>query len=175
MKDPFLTKDYDGNLVTRKQTPGVIDYKSQEFIDHVNRKIEEGMARIFGPNSIMAYFPNHQSAYLFMDECVGQISDGKYENSNIDYKWYSSLCVQVSRTGEHSLVSTEQSYIRYSQPRRRLRFTDLMWLFDGPWQPCSDPNRRDDCRLIFSNCPTNELRVYLQQVADTINVPKGEL
>lgn len=164
MKDPFLTKDSGGTII-RKPCPQAINYLSEEFLQLATKRIEEHNSPEYKSFSGVAIFPNYQSAFLFLEEFLGQISDGKYENSNIDWQWYGQLKVMVDPMTGPVLNGFGQD--------RSLRFTDLLWLFDsGNLEASLSQKEREDVRLIFSNCPTKELWQYVRQVALAINRKK---
>lgn len=57
---------------------------------------------------------------MWISEWLGQISDGKYENSGKDWKYWNSLPVAIS----------DETFIDGGVKDESLKFTDLLWLFD---------------------------------------------
>lgn len=105
-------------------------------------------------------FGTYEEALLWTDEFLGQISDGKYENSAIRWEDYNAMKVEV-REGE-------KTRIEGIKPHKSLRFTDLMWLFDGD----RAFDRPKSVRAIFSKVSDNELRGYIEKIEKALRQRK---
>ena len=92
-----------------------------EFKEMVIKEIDSHNKRNVVINSDGIFqFKTYEEAWLWLDEFTGQISDGKYENSNKKWKIWCHLKIQIG----------DKTKIIGKRPRETLTFSDLMWLFD---------------------------------------------
>jgi hypothetical protein len=179
--NPFAT-DYDGTPIVRRPNtdPSILSIGTPEYKEMVHKLIEkhnsgEHHSHRFGH----IVFPNEEEAHLWIGEYIGQISDGKYENSRINWEAYIDLAVYVDPDATEAKLVVTDPYVF----RRGLKFTDLLWLFDKehaskvyndqtkdvdygarPW----DPN---DVRSVFSKVPTKRIKEYTVDIQNALRHP----
>lgn len=111
-------------------------------------------------------FRTHAEAHLWIDEFLGQISDGKWEGSfsNPHWKAYFEAKVVVNHH-----MPTCLSYFPYHD---NLGFTDLLWLFSNNSSGGGVLTReksRTEARAVFSKVADEDLIAYMHDISAGIN------
>lgn len=159
--NPFVAKDCDGFTYIRKQSTKAVPYNSQQFEFFARRDIDEFNTRAQEKATGTIIFKTYQEAFLWINELLGQISDGKYENSPANWGWYFNLLIKVDPSVARSTLSPSTFPKSF-----KMSFVDLIWLFD---EDSNYEHSPDEVRGIFSCCPTAELKGYLTSIAKAVN------
>lgn len=132
------------------------------------------------------YFSNLFEAQLWIEEFLGQISDGKYENhpknmgrkryrgvykpeygrridySHVAYKFWTGLQVRIADTTHLDTSIPDWANIH-------LRFTDLLWLFSKEEASASN---KFDVRFLGSEMEKRKLREYILKIERAIRAAR---
>lgn len=171
VNNAFLAKSCDGVIMEREPVPA-LDYLSSEFIEivkylieHHNHRKDYRCKQSEWQGTVV--FSTYQAAFIWMEECLGQISDGKYENtfSHEEWTFFHNLRVEVD------IRRVPQYRVRSAWFKaRRVSFKDLLWLFDKECRDTLAPDYTEvdplGVRSIFSNCPTEALKKYMDEISD---------
>lgn len=145
--------------IARKPIEGALKYGSQEFVESTKLKIREH--NNYAKSSHTFVFPNYGEALLWIDEFLGQISDGKYENtSNTKWKWFHDLKVEVKSS------ATKAEIIGYIPSHAYMSFSDLIWLFDGNIIFKEEPG---SARAVMSTLPTPIIQAWIKDINRAVN------
>jgi hypothetical protein len=115
-------------------------------------------------------FRSFDAALLWIEEALGQISDGKYEGRGKDDRDFWRLRVEVEPALLRSGVD------RPWKPPFRVSFADLVELFDLSVvdRHPSGRDRATDVRAIYSQLPTRDLVAVLDDIAHAANGGRPE-
>lgn len=102
-------------------------------------------------------FETPEEVFIWCDELQGQMSDGQYENSNINWEFWCNLPIVL---GNKTKVHSNQHIMMNVE----IDFTEDDWLFDK-----GHAYRGDEARATFSNIDDEELNEYLQRISDAMN------
>jgi len=171
MEKEMECKDYDGNIIVRKTVKGVLSIRTQEYEDCVQKKIDDHNAN--SKHSTVIIFDCYEKAHLWIEECTGQISDGKYENtSNTQWEDVCRMKIAVNKIAKDQVIGYMPRHVNFS-------FKDLIWLFNRGDRPSTvyeqgvkfEDQKIDTCdvRNVMSNVPTKQLKIWLTAIAKTVN------
>jgi hypothetical protein len=172
-----LWKTHDSqDSVIRTPVEGAYDIGTSEYEQAVQSLIDKENKRKKNRNTRnkQLVFPNYETAHLWM-EFDGQISDGKYENTNMfeqNKRMYDAE-IKVDKSLQSAKMINERWQGRVPS------FKDLIWLFsagdssydyymkdaaEGSKNGHTAEEAKSDVRAVFSKVPTAKIKTYIDQL-----------
>jgi hypothetical protein len=116
-------------------------------------------------------FRSYDAAIVWVEWCMGQLSDGKYEDRR-GWLEFRKLEVAVDAELARSGLRERSPGKRYNPPFR-VRFTDMNDQFDARELPGTTPRteeqHRSDVTQIYSQLPTSDLHDLLTDIETAVN------
>lgn len=97
-------------------------------------------------------FQTRSEQQIWKQELLGQLSDGQYECSNVNWEWWHSLPTKV---GDETKVHSDEEIMMNTE----IDFTELEFLFGN--------KKEKGIRSKFAN--KDKLNIYLQRISDAMN------
>jgi len=162
----MMTTDSDGNTIEREPTERATKIGTSEFDKLVEERIIEHNKNTRGNISSKFIFNTSEEALLWIEEYLGQISDGKWENtSGTAWEFWSDLPIEIDRTKETHIEGSVRGRIVFN-------FNDLIWLFDKSHEGHLPPDFKEvdvnDVRSIFSAVPTDMIKKFNNNITNAI-------
>ena len=130
----------------------------KKMIDWHNKQTSKRSTGVFT-------FRTPLQAHMWVDEWTGQLSDGKYENSDVNWQWYNRLKVKVGKRTKLKPKRPDQV------PTKGLRFTDLMWLFEDEEME-HEKKGRTNVRWVANKVKEEELKKQIKETESAIRKSK---
>jgi len=159
------------DLIVNKDLKVDIDSESyRKLVMFMARSHNEGIdlsgkwAHFIRMNHLEFHFSHPFELHYWLDEALGQISDGKYENNQAmqQHRFYNFFYVlpvfldsETKITGNN--LPFEAEYVT-------LRFTDLIWLFDSTERPKMDNVRWVGSQVIQQTGSAHRVKEYLKNI-----------
>ena len=107
----------------------------------------------------MSYFEfeTEEEQDIWQQELLGQLSDGQYECSNVNWEWWHSLPTEV---GDETVVHSDEDIIMNTE----IDFTEIDWLFTK-----EHASNKKDIRSRFSTLDKDLLHTYLKRISYAMN------
>ena len=103
-------------------------------------------------------FETPEEVFIWVDELQGQMSDGQYENSYINWEFWCNLPIVLGDT-------TEVHSSQHIEMNTEIDFTEDDWLFSEDYS-----TNKSDARATFSHIDDDELNEYLKRISKAMNV-----